>query len=94
MGGKGKGKSKGKKAGEEPDTATVVWQVVPAAAKHRAHARLTPSQWNVPVVAPHMLSGRAPGVALVYEDQLADAVERVGYTSHPVAIVSTKHANL
>ena len=71
------------------DVATAVRMVLPEAARIRMQSTLMQSQWPVPVHIHQTLSSHG-GIALVPEECIAEVIGRVGYTSHPTAIVVTQ----
>ena len=104
--GKGKGKAvlkgqeKGKSSNREPvsnerneqdayEVAAAVRMVLPEAARIRMQSTLMQSEWPVPVHIHQTLSSQG-GIALVPKEYIAEVIGRVGYTSHPTAIVVTQ----
>ena len=104
--GNGKGKGKGKKGKTSPEVFPVltdqnvapdtvedireaVTAVLPEAAKLRSQSSLVQDEWDVPTV-PHQALNKQDGIALVPRKELANAISRVGFTAHKVAILLTE----
>eukprot|EP00439_Symbiodinium_sp_Y106_P070831 s235_g12.t1 len=101
-----KGQDKGKGKGVGPDHAIdtqfprpivdvsseitqAIQAAIPDAARIRMQSTLLPQEWSVPVHVYQTL-GSQGGVAVVPKEHIAEVIRRVGFTSHPVAIIITQ----
>ncbi|CAE6972997.1 unnamed protein product [Symbiodinium sp. CCMP2592] len=76
------------------DVSADVRSVIPQAAILRAQSQLVQDDWSVPVFSYQTWSSRG-GVSAVPVDRIAEVVQRVGFTSNPVAIrLSSLHVIL
>ena len=71
------------------DVSADVRSVLPQAAILRAQSQLVQDEWSVPVFSHQTLSSRG-GVSAVPVDHIAEVIQRVGFTSNPVAILVTR----
>lgn len=71
------------------DIASQIRASLPAAAHLRAQSRLIAEEWDTPVYD-HQALSRQGGVSLTPKHAIAGIVQRIGYTTNPVALVVTK----
>ena len=71
------------------DVSADVRSLIPQAAILRAKSQLVQGDWSVPVFSHQALSS-CGGVSAVPVDHIAEVVQRVGFTSNPVAILITR----
>ena len=74
------------------DVSADVRSVIPQAAILRAQSQLVQDDWSVPVFShqTHQTLSSRGGVSAVPVDHIAEVVQRVGFTSSPVAILITR----
>jgi hypothetical protein len=93
--GYGKGKqTKGKTNAEQEELSfqEEIRNSLPDAAIQRMQPQPYPDDWDVPVRFPHDMHAQ-PGVALVPKSMLAQVLRNIGYSRHPIGILTTQSAS-
>ena len=93
--GYGKGKqTKGKTNAEQEELSfqEEIRNSLPDAAIQRMQPQLYPDDWDVPVRFPHDMHAQT-WVALVPKSMLAQVLRNIGYSRHPIGILTTQSAS-
>ena len=73
----------------DQDIASQVRALVPEAAHRRAQTRLEADEWDAPVYD-HQALTKQGGISIAPKNSIAEIVQRIGYTTNPVALVVTE----